>query len=93
MVFVYVNACIRIDISIFAESSLKERAMIVTRAVIEIYVILFCFVMMPFLEVDMFHMLMMSKTELIAVSGSIRALCFSLCDGRTLSLFVCRRIN
>ena len=44
MVFVYVNACIRIDISIFAESTLKERAMIVT------------------------------KTELIAVSGSICAL-------------------
>ena len=93
MVFVYVNACIRIDISIFAESTLKERAMIVTRAVIAIHVILFRFVMMPFLEVDMFHMLMMSKTELIAVSGSICALCSSLCDGRTLSLFVCLRIN
>ena len=78
MVYVFFNACIRIDISIFAESSLKERAMIVTRAVIEIYVILFRFVMMSFLEVDMFNMLMMSKTELIAVSGSIRALCFSL---------------
>ena len=39
MVFVFVNACIRIDISIFAEFTLKERVMIVTGAVIGIYVI------------------------------------------------------
>ena len=39
MVFVFVNACIRIDISIFAEFSLKDRVMIVTGAVIGIYVI------------------------------------------------------
>ena len=36
MVFVFVNACIRIDINIFAEFSLKDMVMIVTGAVIEI---------------------------------------------------------
>ena len=59
MVFVYVNACIRIDISIFAESTLKERAMIVT------------------------------KTELIAVSGSICALCCFLFVMAEHCLFLC----
>ena len=89
MVFVFVNACIRIDISKFAEFALKERVMIVTGAVIGIYVIFFRYVMMLFLEVDRFNMLMMSKTELIAVSGSICALCCFLFVMAEHCLFLC----
>ena len=56
--------------------------MIVMRAVMKMHVILFCFAMMMFFEVDTFHMSMMSKTELIAVSGNMCALCISCCAGR-----------
>ena len=45
--------------------------------------------MMSFLEVDMFNMLMISKTELIAVSGSICALCLFLFVMAEHCLFLC----